>query len=184
MHARRRPGFIDDILHRVGARWIQEHYTYDFDQETFSYCGPISRWREEHPELVPQLERAREQTRQDALASINKAGETDWRAKKAFLELSYQEYRQPNTKIEAPEEVTVVCTPEQRRAMIKAREAFLTEGPKSQPLPDQPKLQPGHIGATRAPGDKNELASEQIIVQPGQSFTPNFEPYGLMEAAL
>jgi hypothetical protein len=26
----------------VGARWIQEHYTYDFDQETFSYYGPIN----------------------------------------------------------------------------------------------------------------------------------------------
>jgi sphingolipid 4-desaturase/C4-monooxygenase len=30
-------------LHPVGARWIQEHYTYDFDQETFSYYGPINR---------------------------------------------------------------------------------------------------------------------------------------------
>jgi sphingolipid delta-4 desaturase len=29
-------------LHPVGARWIQEHYTYDFDQETFSYYGPIN----------------------------------------------------------------------------------------------------------------------------------------------
>ena len=30
-------------LHPVGARWIQEHYTNDFDQETFSYYGPINR---------------------------------------------------------------------------------------------------------------------------------------------
>ena len=30
-------------LHPVGARWIQEHYTYDFDQETTSYYGPINR---------------------------------------------------------------------------------------------------------------------------------------------
>jgi sphingolipid 4-desaturase/C4-monooxygenase len=29
-------------LHPLGARWIQEHYTYDFDQETFSYYGPIN----------------------------------------------------------------------------------------------------------------------------------------------
>ena len=26
-------------LHPVGARWIQEHYTLDTDQETFSYYG-------------------------------------------------------------------------------------------------------------------------------------------------
>ena len=30
-------------LHPVGARWIQEHYTYDSDQETASYYGPINR---------------------------------------------------------------------------------------------------------------------------------------------
>lgn len=29
-------------LHPLGARWIQEHYTYDFDQETFSYYGPMN----------------------------------------------------------------------------------------------------------------------------------------------
>src|SRR5260370_18776720 len=33
--------FFSIGLHPVGARWIQEHYTYDFDQETFSYYGPI-----------------------------------------------------------------------------------------------------------------------------------------------
>ena len=34
--------FFSIGLHPVGARWIQEHYTYDFDQETFSYYGPIN----------------------------------------------------------------------------------------------------------------------------------------------
>jgi sphingolipid delta-4 desaturase len=34
--------FFSIGLHPVGARWIQEHYTCDFDQETFSYYGPIN----------------------------------------------------------------------------------------------------------------------------------------------
>jgi sphingolipid delta-4 desaturase len=29
-------------LHPLGARWIQEHYTYDPSQETFSYYGPLN----------------------------------------------------------------------------------------------------------------------------------------------
>ncbi|MFL6540330.1 MAG: fatty acid desaturase [Chthoniobacterales bacterium] len=35
--------FFSIGLHPVGARWIQEHYTMDADQETFSYYGPINR---------------------------------------------------------------------------------------------------------------------------------------------
>jgi sphingolipid delta-4 desaturase len=34
--------FFSIGLHPVGARWIQEHYTYDSGQETFSYYGPIN----------------------------------------------------------------------------------------------------------------------------------------------
>ncbi len=30
-------------LHPVGARWIQEHYTYREGQETYSYYGPLNR---------------------------------------------------------------------------------------------------------------------------------------------
>lgn len=35
--------FFSIGLHPLGARWIQEHYTIDPDQETFSYYGPINR---------------------------------------------------------------------------------------------------------------------------------------------
>ena len=34
--------FFSIGLHPVGARWIQEHYTYDMAQETASYYGPIN----------------------------------------------------------------------------------------------------------------------------------------------
>src|SRR5438309_12042043 len=35
--------FFSIGLHPVGARWIQEHYTNDPEQETYSYYGPINR---------------------------------------------------------------------------------------------------------------------------------------------
>ena len=35
--------FFSIGLHPVGARWVQEHYTLDPNQETFSYYGPINR---------------------------------------------------------------------------------------------------------------------------------------------
>ena len=35
-------GFFSIGLHPLGARWIQEHFTYDQSQETFSYYGPIN----------------------------------------------------------------------------------------------------------------------------------------------
>ena len=34
--------FFSIGLHPVGARWIQEHYTPDGEQETFSYYGPLN----------------------------------------------------------------------------------------------------------------------------------------------
>lgn len=45
-------------LHPVGARWIQEHYTYKPGQETYSYYGPVNRlafnigYHNEHHDLV------------------------------------------------------------------------------------------------------------------------------------
>jgi sphingolipid delta-4 desaturase len=35
--------FFSVGLHPVGARWIQEHYTYHPGQETFSYYGPLNK---------------------------------------------------------------------------------------------------------------------------------------------
>ncbi len=34
--------FFSIGLHPVGARWVQEHYTYDMSQETASYYGPVN----------------------------------------------------------------------------------------------------------------------------------------------
>jgi hypothetical protein len=149
----------------------------------------LSRWKDGYPELETQLVEAREHARQKALAGIKDAAEKgEWRAWAKFLELSFPEYRQPSTRIEvnnrqAQGGLTVICTEEQRQAMIAAREQFLKDGSKSPPLPDQPKLQPGHIGATRVPGDGEQSDTEQTIVQPGQAFTPYFEPHGVDVAA-
>ena len=116
----------------------------------------LSRWKDEHPRLVAQLVEAREQARQDALAGIKKAGKNgNWRALAEFLKLSFPEYRQANTKVEVNTnaqagEVKVLCDKQTRRAMIEARERFLTERPKGLLHPEQPKLQAGTpIGATR-----------------------------------
>lgn len=164
----------------------------------------LSRWKVEHPELLPQLEQAREQCRRDTLARIKKAGQADWRADKAFLELSYQEYRQPNTRVEVKTaaqagDVQVVYTEEQRRAMIEARERFLNDRADATTHPPnavtQPKSQPGTpIGRTRVPEDPQiawmrslEQApgnQQQGIVQPGATFTPYWEPAGVSEADL
>ena len=73
--------------------------------------------------------------RQDALASIKRAGDTDWRAKKAFLELSYPEYRQPGTKVEVNTAaqagiVEIKADEATRQAMIEARQRYLCKGEK------------------------------------------------------
>ncbi len=53
--------FFSIGLHPVGARWIQEHYTNDPEQETYSYYGPINRlalnmgYHNEHHDLQPKV---------------------------------------------------------------------------------------------------------------------------------
>jgi Transposase len=58
-------------------------------------------WRGEYPELEPRLEAARERAREDALRVIQEAGKKDWRAKEAWLRLSFQsDYRPAGAKVE------------------------------------------------------------------------------------
>jgi hypothetical protein len=86
----------------------------------------LGRWREEHPELEPQLTEAREVCRQKALANIRAAGNAgDWRASAEFLRLSFpKDYRQgSNTRVEvaATAQTGVVITEEQRKRLIELR---------------------------------------------------------------
>jgi len=98
------------------------------------------------PEGGGVASQARGHARQKALAGIKDAAEKgEWRAWAKFLELSFPEYRQPSTRIEvnnrqAQEEITVVCTAEQRRAMIVAREQFLLDDARPQPEQKQTEL--------------------------------------------
>ena len=85
---------------------------------------------------------------------------------------------------QAQEEVTVVCTAEQRRAMIAARERFLKDEPKSPPLTEGAKTQPGHIGRTIVPGEDKQSDAEQALVPGGATFTPYWEPAGWSEEDL
>ena len=84
-------------------------------------------WREEYPELEKQLEEAREECRQKALAGIKAAGnDGDWRALEAFLRMSFHaDYRQnPSVNVSATAAVAAqqVVTEEQRRKLIELRE--------------------------------------------------------------
>jgi hypothetical protein len=121
----------------------------------------LSDWLERHPELAAQLNAAREQARQKALAAIKAAGEAgDWKAWESFLRHSFvADYRQASTKIDVAAtagtqhtKIEVVCDEATRSALIEGREKFLTATKK--PQPEGPKLQPGvPIGATHAPED-------------------------------
>lgn len=62
--------FFSVGLHPVGARWIQEHYTYKEGQETYSYYGPLNKlsfnigYHNEHHDFLkipwPYLPKVRE----------------------------------------------------------------------------------------------------------------------------
>jgi terminase small subunit-like protein len=82
-------------------------------------------WLERYPELTTQLESARENARQKALAGIQSFGDKDWRALEAFLKLSFHnDYRQnqSETNVNVGVAVGQVCTEEQRKKLIEIRE--------------------------------------------------------------
>ena len=108
------------------------------------------------------------------------------------------------------DKTVVVCTAEQRRAMIEARERFLnrradiaTDSPSADPAPGgelmnpatQPKLQPGTpIGRTQVPEDP-QIAwlrsyglspedEQEAMIPGGATFTPFWEPHAVSEADL
>jgi hypothetical protein len=98
-------------------------------------CGigkqTLDDWRERYPELEPQLQAARKQARQNALAKIKEAAENDWRAAEAFLRLSffpnYNQGHNINVNATATAQTAVVVTEEQRRSLIELRERVLAQ---------------------------------------------------------
>jgi len=87
----------------------------------------LSQWRERYPDLAEQLEQAREQARQKALAVIRAAGETDWRAMEAFLRLSFQADYNRNNNINVSATANVlVCNEETRQRLIALNRKLLT----------------------------------------------------------
>ena len=104
-------------------------------------CGicekTLANWREQYPELEPQMAEARETARQKALAGIKAAGEAgDWRALEAFLRLSFPEYRQPSTKVEvnATAQAGVVVNDEEREKLIAMRNKALAQKDEKESL--------------------------------------------------
>jgi hypothetical protein len=118
----------------------------------------LADWRDRYPDLQERMDKAREAARLKGLQAIQAAGEKDWRAHAKWLELCFPEYRKPDTRVEVNAnaqagDVRVVCDEATRKALIAARERFLTERPTSSSQPAQPKLESGGIGATHVPED-------------------------------
>ena len=84
-------------------------------------------WRERFPEFAEALEQAREQARQNALATIKAAGAQDWRAAEAFLKLSFQkDYRAGhNTNVQVNTGTQLICDEETRQRLIALRREIL-----------------------------------------------------------
>jgi hypothetical protein len=96
----------------------------------------------------------------NTLREIMAHGKTEAARVAAARELLDRGYGRPvgsGTQVNATStnntQVNVVCDEATRKALIAARERFLTEKPTSSPLPVHTKLQPGAIGATNVPED-------------------------------
>jgi hypothetical protein len=92
-------------------------------------------WRGEYPELEARLEAARERAREDALRVIQEAGKKDWRAKEAWLRLSFpSDYRPVGAKVEVNTnaQAGVVVVTEEKRREVQERLARLQAGMDSE----------------------------------------------------
>jgi hypothetical protein len=100
----------------------------------------LHEWRKEYPELEAQLLAAREQAREQALATIQDASQRDWKAAEAWLRLSFQsDYRQGGTKVEVNTnaQAGMVVVTEEKRRELQQRLKRLMEGDNQQP--EQPE---------------------------------------------
>jgi len=130
-------------------------------------------WREQHAELLPRLEEAREQARQKALAEIKAAGAKDWRAWEAFLKFSFwQDYRQnPSVQVNATAtaQTAVVCSEEQRKRLIELREQLVNRkhelpAPNTNTehaIEDEPISVPKRLPTNPAEPDTQPVAEEE-----------------------
>jgi hypothetical protein len=118
----------------------------------------LQSWKHKHPELIPQLEEARERAREDALRTIWEAREDDWRAAESFLKYSFwQDYRS-GAQVSVNQNTAVVVektmTEEERMKLIAQRE-------RTQRQLDAPQDKPAVIEATIVATDQPEQAQEQ-----------------------
>jgi hypothetical protein len=98
-------------------------------------CGiseaTLHNWREQHPDLEPRMEAARETARQKALEGIKTAGEKDWRALAEWLKLTFPGHRQGNQNninVTAQAGMQLVCDEPTRARLIELNRKLLKGG--------------------------------------------------------
>src|ERR1044071_3069245 len=91
----------------------------------------LSDWLDRFSELSGQVEQAREQARQKALAGIKSAGQGgDWRGGGRFFKYSFPaDYKQPGTKIDLTanaQQANIVCDEQTRHELQEQRDRLLS----------------------------------------------------------